>query len=228
MSSEERTQILRMVENGRISAEEAMKLIKALDESSVVTEIIEGPASAPVPGALASLSGPFDYAQGGSEAGPGSEKPNAPEFEKVAQQARRLWQIPLWIGVAITVLSAYWLYLLVNASNFGFWFYCAWLPLLFGVLVLTLFAGSRTSRWLFLKVERAEGDGPRNITFGFPLPLGLVSWILRNFGHHIGGLRHTNMDEIVQLLSNGVSSKEPLIVNVDEGESGERVQVYMG
>ena len=213
MSSEERTQILKMVENGKISAEEAMKLIKVLDESSVEMEIIEtAPASSSRP-----------------EADSQSKKSPAPEFEKVARQARRLWQIPLWTGVGITVLSAYWLYTLVNASNFGFWFYCAWMPLLFGVLLLGLFAGGRTSRWLYVKVQQPEGsDGPRNITLGFPLPLGFAAWFLRHFGHYIEGINRTVADEVVQLLSTGFSSKEPLIVNVDEGEHGERVQVYIG
>ena len=46
MSSEERQQILKMVEDGKISADEAMKLMKALDESSVEMEIIEARAPA--------------------------------------------------------------------------------------------------------------------------------------------------------------------------------------
>jgi hypothetical protein len=36
------------------------------------------------------------------------------------------------------------------------------------------------------------------------------------------------MNEILEFLSTGFSSKEPFIVNVDEGQSGERVQVYIG
>lgn len=212
MSSEERQQILKMVEDGKISADEAMKLMKALDESSVEMEIIE---TAP-----ASSSGP--------EADSDSTKPNASEFEGVARKAQRLWQIPLWIGVFITVLSAYWMYTLVNTSNYGFWFYFAWLPLLFGIVLIALFASSKTSRWLYVNVEQAENEWPRNITLGFPLPLGLASWFLRNFGHNIDGLRQTNVDEIIELLSKGISSKEPLIVNVDEGANGERVQVYIG
>ncbi|HEY9152552.1 MAG TPA: hypothetical protein VIN60_06670, partial [Anaerolineales bacterium] len=100
MSSEERQQILKMVEDGKISADEAMKLMKALDESSVEMEIIE---AAPT-------------SSSGTEAESDSKKPNAPEFEEVARRARRLWQIPLWIGVLITVLSAYWMYTFVNAS----------------------------------------------------------------------------------------------------------------
>ena len=220
MSSEEQKQILKMVEDGRISAEEAMKLIKALEESDMEMEIIEA--------APASSSGPFDAAQGRPETDSDTEKPNAPEFEEVARKARRLWQIPLWFGVGITVLASYWLYSLVQTSNYGFWFFCAWLPLLFGVLLLALFAGSRTSRWLYVKVEQGKDEWPRNITLGFPLPLGLVSWFLRNFGHNIEGLRHTNVDEIIRLVSDGVSSKESLTVNVDEGKGGDRVQVYIG
>ena len=212
MSSEERQQILKMVENGKISADEAMKLMKALDESSVEMEIIEG--------APASSSGP--------EAESNSKKPNAPEFEEVAHRARQLWQIPLWIGVTITVLSAYWMYTLVNTSNYGFWFYFAWLPLIFGILMIALFASSRTSRWLYVNVEQAEGEWPRNIVFGFPIPLGLASWFLRNFGNNIEGLRQANVDAIIEILSKGISAKEPLIVNVDEAEHGDRVQVYIG
>ena len=212
MSSEERQQILKMVEDGKISADEAMKLMKALDASSVEMEIIEAaPASSSKP-----------------EADSDSTKPNAPEFEEVAHRARRLWQIPLWIGVFITVLSAYWMYALVSTSNYGFWFYFAWLPLLLGIALIALFASSATSRWLYVNVEQTEDEWPRNITLGFPLPLGLASWFLRNFGHNIDGLRQTNVDEIIELLSKGISSKEPLIVNVDEGEHGERVQVYIG
>src|ERR1700690_1986065 len=165
MSSEERQQILKMVEHGKISAEEAMQLITALDESSVEMEIIEA--------APASSSGP--------EAESDSKKPNAPEFEEVARRARRLWQIPLWIGVFITVLSAYWMYRLINASNYGFWFYFAWLPLLLGILMIALFASSQRSRWLYVNVEQAEGEWPHTITLGIPLPLRLASWFLRNF-----------------------------------------------
>ncbi len=36
------------------------------------------------------------------------------------------------------------------------------------------------------------------------------------------------MDEIIQVIESGFSGNEPLIVHVDEGDSGERVQVYIG
>jgi polyhydroxyalkanoate synthesis regulator phasin len=48
MSSEEKKKVLKMVEDGKISAEEARKLIKALDESSAETEIIDAPRGSQV------------------------------------------------------------------------------------------------------------------------------------------------------------------------------------
>jgi hypothetical protein len=101
---------------------------------------------------------------------------------------------------------------------------------MFGVAVIAVAGWSRTARWLFVNVEQPRGDVPRRIFFGFPLPIGLAGWFLLNFGHHIEGLRHTNVDEVVEAISMATSATNgaPLIVNVDEGEDGERVQVYIG
>ncbi len=208
-SSQEQMQILKMVEDGKINAQEALKLIRALKSPTVEGEII--PAVAP---------------SFGSRPGPGEPDPH--DFEEIADNARHLWEIFMWIGVSVVVLSAYWLYTLVVASNYGFWFYCALVPFLLSVLLLALFTSGRTSRWLYVNVEQPHDEWPRNITLGLPLPLGLASWFLRNFGDSIEGLNQTAADEILEFLSNGFSSKDPLIVNVNEDYGGERVQVYIG
>ncbi len=209
MSSDEKKQILKMVADGKINADQAMHLIKVLEQSSAEVELIEA-----APHVASSAPNPAGTA--------------TPEFEKIAARARRLWQIPLWIGVGFTVLTSYWLYNLVRTQNFGFWFYFAWLPFLLGVLIIAVSSASRTSRWLFVKVQQAEGEWPRNIVLGFPLPLGWAAWVLRNFGYMFTGLDNNRVDDILEILSGGLLSKEPLIVNVDEGDDGERVQVYIG
>lgn len=221
MSSEERQQILKMVEEGKISADEAVQLMKVLDESSVETEIVEAPSSRLGTGVPAPASGP--------EAGSDSQRPRQPELEEVADRARRLWRIPLWIGVGLTILSAYWLYALFRVSDFGFRFYCAWVPFLFGIVVLAVSAASRTSHWLLLQAESAPGERwPHNITLGFPLPLGLAVWLLRHFGHYVHGFGDARVDEMVDALAQGVSLREPLIVSVDDHEHAARVSLYIG
>lgn len=210
MTAEEKKQILKMVEDGKISAEEALKLMRAMD----------GPGAENT-----SLSYPTPVF---NDEKPGAEQAESTEFKEIEQKARSLWQVVLWIGVSIVVLSAYWLYILVHSSNYGFWFYFALMPLLVGVLFLALFSGSRNSHWLYVNVEQPQNEWPRNITFGLPLPLGLANWFLRNFGHTIDGLNQAAVDDILKFLTDGFSTKDPLIVNVDEGSGGERVQVYIG
>jgi TRAP-type C4-dicarboxylate transport system permease small subunit len=150
-------------------------------------------------------------------------------LEQTAAQARRLSQIPLWVGIILIVLSASGMYAVMQSAGYNFWFYCLMLPLFLGVAVTAFGGWSRTARWLFVSVDRSQQDDwPKRIFLGFPLPLGLAGWFLRTFGNHIEGLKQTNVDEVVQAISATKAIKEPLIVNVDEGEDGERVQVYIG
>ena len=206
MSSDEEKQILKMVEDGKISAEEAMTLIKALEESPAEdeVEVIE------------------------TETNAGRGRSASPDFEEVKARAQKFAMLPLWVGVGFTVLGAYWMYALVRNANYGFWFFCAWFPLLLGLLLVAFSAGGMNARWLYLNVDQGSGEWPQHITFGFPLPLGIITWILRNFGHYMQGMDRTSVDGILKALSTMDDLDEPLIVNVDEGDHGDRVQVYIG
>ena len=209
MSSEERKKILQMVEEGKISAQEAASLMRALDADAD------------------SVQAEMDVFQ--TEAASGFEGSDAPEFEEVKSRARRFAMIPLWIGVFVAVMSAWGIYSIQQNAGVNFWFYCLMVPLLLGVLLIALGAGGHGSKWLYVNVDRREAhDWPQNITLGFPLPLGLTAWFLRNFGHNIGGMGKTNVDEIIQVLDATGKSGAPFIVNVNDDEDGEHVQVYIG
>ena len=218
MSSEERKKILEMVEQGKISAEEAATLMRALDEpvepddadtehESVEeeVEVIETRSSS------------------------GYERTEAPEFDQVKARARRFALIPLWIGVLVTVFSAWIIYSIQKNAGVNFWFYCMTLPLLLGVLLIALGAGGRTSRWIYVDVDRRNaepGDGPKHITLGFPIPFGFTMWFMQNFGNNISGLNRKQRDSIVEMMKATKDSHEPLMINVDDDDA--HVQVYIG
>jgi hypothetical protein len=207
MSAEERRKILQMVEEGKISAEQAASLMRALDEDS-----LEAPAEIFEPGPI-----------------PGGEGGESPEFEEIKKRARSFAMIPLWTGIFITVLSAWGLYSIQQRAGVNFWFFFLLIPLLLGVLLIALGAGGQSSKWIYVNVDRRQAhDGPRNITLAFPLPLGLTAWFLRNFGHTIRGMNNTNVDEIIQILDATGKSGAPLIINANDNEDGEHVQVYIG
>jgi hypothetical protein len=162
-------------------------------------------------------------------AGSSGDSSDASEFEEIKARARRFAMIPLWIGVFLTVMSAWGIYSVQQRAGLNFWFFFLMFPLLLGVLLIALGAGGQTSRWLYVNVDRKKAhDGPRNITLGFPLPLGLAAWFLRTFGHYIQGMEKTNVDEIIQVLHATGTADAPLIVNASDNEDGEQVQVYIG
>jgi len=211
MSSEERRKILQMVEEGKLTAEQAASLMRALDADQ------DQPEAEP------------DIIQPGLTSGFAGSDASAPEFEEVKARARRWAMIPLWIGIIVTVFSAWGIYEILNDFGTNYWWICLLFPLFIGILLIALGAGGPGTRWLYVNVDRRDAeDWPRTITFGFPLPLGLASWFLRNFGHTIHGLGNTSVDDIIQILDATGKTNEPLIVNVDEGANGEHVQVYIG
>jgi hypothetical protein len=216
MTDQERNQVLKMIADGKITPEQGLQLMQALDQESP-TGI---PAPAPEMPADEVSASPAPSEQ------PGPETDH--RIEHIKSTVRRLWQIPLWIGIGITILSALGMYAVLHATGMNFWFYFLLLPLLLGVLVTALAAGSRQARWIFVDVHQKSGERPERIFLGFPLPLKLTAWFLRTFGPLIPQLSRTNVDDVIQVIETGFVGNEPLIVNVDEGEHGERVRVYIG
>jgi hypothetical protein len=209
MSSEERRKILQMVEEGKISAADAAGLMRALDEDAVHAEA--------EPEAIPPASSP------------GYERTEAPEFDQIKARARRFSSIPLWTGIGITLLSAWIIYVIQQNVGANFWFYCMILPLMFGVLLIALGSGGRSSRWIYINVDRRKaepGDGPQNITLGFPLPLGFVGWFFSTFGSNIQGVSRGQGKAIADMIEAARHTTEPLMINVDDDDA--KVQVYIG
>lgn len=213
MSSEERSKILQMVVDGRINAEEAASLMRALDESveeetdSVEPEVLE-----------------FESVSSG-------ERSEAPEIDEVRRRAHRFSSAFLWIGILVTVFTAWWMFGIQQNAGLNFWFFCLGMPLTLGILLIAMGAGSKTSRWLYVNVDRTRSkdpEGPRKISLAFPLPLGFAGWFIRNFGSRIEGLKNTNVDDVVNAIAMTKDMTDPLIVHVDDADDGERVQVFIG
>ncbi len=140
---------------------------------------------------------------------------------------RSWWWIPMWVGVFITVIGATFMFLSYRSGGLGFWFACSWFPFLLGVLVLALAWSSRTARWLHVRVHQKEGERPQNINISLPIPLHLTAWFVRTFGDRIPGINNTGLDEVILALAK-TSPDTPFYVQVDEGENGEKVEVYIG
>jgi len=252
-TDEERMQILSMIDSGQITAEEGLRLIRALEGAAAedneqklaegqysqdVSNVIEVPSPTSgqvqetVVGSQAQAVGTSSDSGEGAEPSTGASdvkeevEPPKPSVDQKFKGWRHWWQIPLWAGVFITVLGGVSMYLAYRSGGFGFWFACAWFPLLLGVLVMALAWASRNVRWLHVRVQQKEGQHPRNIAISIPLPLRLTAWFVRTFGSRIPSLdKVNNLDQMILALEN-ISPDAPFSVDVDD--DGEKVQVFIG
>jgi hypothetical protein len=216
MTDQERNQVLKMIADGKITPEEGLQLMQALDQP----DLAEGPITAPE-GPVERLPDPEPHVEN-------TNFNMDPRIANLKETVHRLWQIPLWVGIAITILSAFGMYATMQSAGMNFWFFFLLIPLLLGVLLIAVSVTSRQARWIYVDVHQKPGEHPERIFLGFPLPLKLTAWFLRVFGPMIPQLRRTNVDEIIQVMETGFEGNEPLIVNVDETETGEKVRVYIG
>jgi hypothetical protein len=210
----ERLQILESIERGEISAEEGWQRLQKLnsDDQKSTEAVAEAEQVSPVDAIpLPALS----------QDGPGKQPP-PPDFAKW----RNLWTIPLWVGVGVAILFAF---LMAQAALAGsaFWVLCASLPFAIGILLIVIGWGSRTARWLHLRVQQPPGETPQRIVISFPLPLRFAGWILRIFRGRIKGMEGIDMEGVLAAVGSTTGPENPLYIEVDEGD-GEKVQIYIG
>lgn len=228
--------ILKMIEDGDISPEDGAKLLEQVGTSPSkdttprignlgILEKIET-------GELTAEEGIHLINHSQEPAPPMNElesderfEPNPPVIsEEELERWKRWWTIPLYVGVGIVILSTFWLNAAYQNSQFGFWFFCSWVPLIIGLLVISLSWGSRSGPWIHVRVR-----GPKErVAISIPAPLGITSWALRNFGHFIPQLENTAIDEILLALESTSKNNTPLYIHVNEGEQGEHVEVFIG
>jgi hypothetical protein len=226
MNEAERLQILEMIEKGVITASEGVRLLNSLEGEPDETEIpLVAQTNATSTGQTEAAPQPEVFEQDPAS----NTKTTSPskEFDSRIKKWRSWWWIPLSVGIGITVISGLFMYLAYQASGFGFWFACLWFPFLFGIIVISLSAASRTARWMHVRIHQEPGEWPQTIAISMPLPIRFAAWIMRIFKPHIHGIDNANLDEMILALEK-TSPEQPLYVQVDEGDSGEKVEVYIG
>lgn len=204
--SEERLKILQQIEDGAISASEGLQRLNDLAEAS----------EAPIP------PGP------GAAADAAAEEPIRPDEDAGIRYWRRWWLIPLSIGIGVTVLSGLFMYWAVQRTGIGFWFLCSWLPLTLGLLLTALAAGTSRARWVHVRVDTGQTEWPQRIAISLPIPLSLVAWLIRAFGGRIPAAQRTALDDLLVVMDETRTPDQPIYIEVNEGNKGERVQVYIG
>lgn len=229
MTEDERRVILKMIQSGKISAEEGLQLLQALGPNRDEDQPDEISNQSPTNTSETLLSSEPGSTSAGISADPEPE----PEIDKVevipeeAQKWRRFWSVPLWIGVGFIVVGAFLMYYSQQSAGIGLWFLCAWVPFLIGLAFVVIAWQSRNSAWLHLRIKQPPGEWPQTIALSLPLPLGITAWFIRTFRPFIPHMDDIALDEVLLALHDTTSKESPFYIQVDD-EDGEHVEIYIG
>lgn len=199
--------LFQKVERGEISAAEASRILETLqaEQSTDVTE----------------TKAVFPEDDGGIQSSQGDLR----RFGRYT----RWWVLPYTMGVLITALGAFWMYLGWNEGQITFGFWVAWIPFLLGVMLMALSWRARATHWIHVRVHQKSGRRPERLTISLPLPLGLVKWANRSFGHHFPPeIRGVDLDDLVDSIETSVTHDNPIYVWVDDEEEEQQVEVWIG
>ena len=236
----ERLRILNLIESGEVTPEEGARMLENLpkgnepkagvNEEMQILEKIESGEISPdegiqlLQGSIGSVIDQDDPAEFLKR----DEKTKQGTPPIISQEEldkwKRWWMYPMYIGIGITVLAAYWMFSAFQDSSYGFWFFCSWLPMLLGIVLIALAWNSQSGTWLHVRVRSKS----QRVSISMPIPMRLTAWGLRTFGHFIPHLEDTSLDEIILALDSTAKDGNPFYVQVDEGKNGEKVEVFIG
>jgi len=151
--------------------------------------------------------------------------PNLPPAELRENRWARFWIYPLMAGGVVLILGALIMGLVYSTGAARGWRVCGWLPMILGLGVMLIAWWTRSATWLHLRVSEEDG---RNVAFSFPLPLTLAAWALRMAQPFVPQLKDTGVDDLIIALRQGKSRNEPLFIDVEDDEKGEKVEIYIG
>lgn len=200
----ETRQILQMLEDGKITADQANELLQAIDTDEEV-RAVEGDSAL-------------------------SEQVASPFIPPNLARFRHLCRIPFAVSLVVLVTSGWGTYALYRRAEakitpgfIGVLIVCI---LAFIATALTLWM--TTVPWLHVRIR--ERDGKR-IAISLPLPLTLVGWGLRLAHRYVDDEMAAHLDiaaELVRTTKDATSGRgvEPIVIDVDDHD--ERVQVTIG
>ena len=121
-------------------------------------------------------------------------------------------------------MGAMLLYAVYGARAGWGWALCGWPMFALGVLVTVIAWWLRTARWVHVRVR-----GKENVSISLPLPIKLTAWVIKIAKPCVPQFKDTGVDEAILGLADALKEgNEPLYVDVNDDDSGEHVQVYIG
>lgn len=196
---ENKLEILRRVEQGTLTIEEASHLLEILEMGD------PSPKSATTEDESSVIPSPVT-------------KANESADMAVPTGWRFLWGILLWLGIAFMGLTGFWLYSSYARSGLGVGFWFALFFLLISSAITALGLQLINSRWMLLKI-RSDKSPNQHFNVWAPLPLNLVRWFVVTFDGGPYADKRQKIKNAIDDLEKSLGPNEPFVIEID-GDKG--------
>jgi len=202
-TEDKKLEILRKVEDGSLTVEEAAARIADLETAEIHTTQEGGAAVSPSEG-----SNPKHETSGCWKAA---------------------WSMILVGGAILSAFSAYWMVQGYQKHAFGWGFWLSWLPMLIGIGLMLFGWALMESPWMHVRVHGMEHHKFNGIyVFSMPVPFNIARWFMRNFGEYMP--KEVKAEEVMDILDQAETSirnGEPFQVQVDSEKDGTKVDIFI-
>lgn len=221
----ERLVILNRLEKGELSPEEAARLLSVADDGSpalpqtpmgVLGQLERGEITADE--AARRLATRAEVKEKRQRAAPKIEV--IPGRPTTAQRTWGWWLVLVAIGAILAVLGGLWMNLDLRDGSLGLGFFCAWVPLSIGVLLLALGWLARRGPWAHVNFKSHRAGGRAKFDFDLPVPIGVAGSALHFVGDRVPALGREDVDRLLQALEQAGKDGEPIEIkaNSRDGE----------
>jgi hypothetical protein len=209
---ESKLDILRRVEEGKLTIEEGAHLLEILERGAEAQQ------------ASAVIAAPEAYVPAGAVNAVFTPRKSTEKLE-IPAGWRALWGIVLWLGVAFLSLSGYWLYSSYARSGMGVGFWFALFFLLLSMAIIFLGWQITASRWALIRFHGHDEEKEKEFDLWAPLPFNIARWFFRTFGASLSdSVKFQNMEEIFDEMEKSMEPGEPFVIDL-EGEKGSQANI---
>lgn len=230
-SPEERMSILNRLEKGEITPEQAAQML-AEEKSS-------GPKTAEKP---MDVLGQLERGEiSADEAAERLAAKTAPKTNGHAATSSRMevideerfsssrtwgwWAVPIAIGTVFTVLAGLWMAADARDGGLGLGFFCAWLPLSIGILLIFLGWLSPRGPWANVNVKTRRRHGDVDVNLNVPVPIGIATGALRTVGRRIPGLDREDLDKLADALEQTGKKGDSIQIQANDDDDDDSVDI---